>query len=366
MLRLALTLPMAGLLMAAAIPPDQARPPATQDLPYTPACRQLEARPGQPGYLDWGPTVYGAFRPWYPIPDSWALSRAHAELAAAGLCVPGGATVPFMALEEPRSAEPIRTESRPQTPDAFFEDSIRLNDEAEAGGLQFDPLVLAFIAFGVWGWKQQNGYESIDQLAQRLLGDDDEKKWTREAALSGSHGVGSEQASASAPPPVYPSPEPSTHDRLSRSEPTVDGSVDAPVDGQVDAHCRRSDDWDPASADITDAVRERVLDELEAHYTCKAPLNVTGLTITEFKKGHCPQGGKFNIDTVYDDEELLNYAQAKAFQFLAEYTPHRIQFLVWWVFGLNYCGEASPRKERYDRAARFCQDCLQAWNEMPF
>lgn len=124
--------------------------------------------------------------------------------------------------------------------------------------------------------------------------------------------------------------------------------------------------WDTSSADVTEEFRNRVLDSLEENYQTKPLYNVTGLTLTEFKQGHCPDGGKFDINKLDDDDELMDFAKAHAFKFLEEYKPHRIKFMVWWVFGMTQKGGESPSATKYRQCELFCKECIAEWEETPF
>lgn len=97
MKRLALTLPLSTLLMGAAVPPEQANPPALGGLPYLPHCTQLDPVQYQPDFYHWGPTINGVHQAWYPVPVSWDVTATYAELDAAGLCSKDGVPVPFEA-----------------------------------------------------------------------------------------------------------------------------------------------------------------------------------------------------------------------------------------------------------------------------
>lgn len=111
-MKLSLSLSLAALVMwpavaIAGIPETQNEPPAGKDVPYTPACWQLEARPGEaPGWNGWGPIINGDHQKWLGLPHDWDIHSVYQELEAWGLCVKDGAGVPWEPIPEPEP-EPL-------------------------------------------------------------------------------------------------------------------------------------------------------------------------------------------------------------------------------------------------------------------
>ena len=147
-----------------------------------------------------------------------------------------------------------------------------------------------------------------------------------------------------------------------------DPSSDQFSDGASDRPSDPSDPVDPLthSADITAEVQERIRQELEFLVEKPPRFNIKGISLTEFKEGHCQKPGSFTLETVLEDSEQAEYAKAWAFKFFEDYGTSRIDCCVWWVFGLTGKGGESPAAQRYRQAASFCRACVEEWDAPPF
>lgn len=81
---------------------------------------------------------------------------------------------------------------------------------------------------------------------------------------------------------------------------------------------------------------------------------LSGITLAEFKRDYCPDGGSILVEKLHDPI-VLDIAYSKGFDFLTEYGNTPVEFMVWWVFGLTKKGGDSPGAHRYRLAADFCK-----------
>lgn len=377
MARIAATLPLSLLLMGASIPAEQASPPALGGLPYTPHCTQLTPYKYEAGFNHWGPVIDGLHYPWYPIPEAWDVHRTYVELDAAGLCVVDGVPVPFevesvenksLATGMPVIA-PLDVigggDSNLKTPEEMLLASITPNPNKANSDNGFHPALLLFVVAGAVGWKLIGREPSDEETVRDFFADK-----SNQLAETHSHLLVAEHALSPAAPPVS-EPLP---DARNPQETAGDGSGDCfgrlpeTVSGDDDRKLLERS-WVEGSADITQEVRDRVLDEIEANYSQKPQLIIQSMTLSDFKKGHCQAGGRFDVDKIDEDNsgELEQYASGRAYQFLERYHPPYIKHMVWWVFGLQQKGDdGSPYAQKYQRSKAFCERCIEDWKNPPF
>jgi hypothetical protein len=86
----------------------QLKPPAGQNLPYTPSCFQLHPSPSEAG-IGWGPKLDGqTVSVWLTLPATYDVvgePNAYKTLEEYGLCVRNGQEVPFVKVEQSTARE---------------------------------------------------------------------------------------------------------------------------------------------------------------------------------------------------------------------------------------------------------------------
>jgi hypothetical protein len=147
----------------------------------------------------------------------------------------------------------------------------------------------------------------------------------------------------------------------------LDGEADEPQDGhqgtptshmpetpQVTASDRFSDhlsDRSPVTAKVTESDRVTAPNEEEVR-DILTPLS--GMTLADFKKQYCPDGGCFMVERLHSPE-YREMAYSKGFDFLTKYGKAPLEMMVWFLFGLTKKGGNSPHAQKYQIASDFCK-----------